>query len=212
LYTFSLDNSLTDLCELVIIFSDKDTPLDKQQALVCTNAFEFTGVNLMIRKVIIAATATFLTATLAIAAESTAPAPTGKDVLTVAKQAGTFNTLVQAIEAAGLTETLSGQGPFTVFAPTDEAFAKLPAGTVEELLKPENKDKLVKVLSYHVVAGKAMSDEDLKRTRSANTVAGAEVRTALVRGRLRVNDARVGADVTASNGVVHVIDRVLLPN
>jgi uncharacterized surface protein with fasciclin (FAS1) repeats len=166
----------------------------------------------MIRKVFIAATALVLTATVAIAAETAAPAPTGKDVLAVAKSAGNFNTLVKAIEAAGLTDTLAGQGPFTVFAPTDEAFAKLPAGTVEDLLKPENKDKLVKVLSYHVVAGKAMSDDDLKRTRSANTVAGAEVRTALVRGRLRVNDARVGADVTASNGVIHVIDRVLIPN
>jgi uncharacterized surface protein with fasciclin (FAS1) repeats len=99
-----------------------------------------------------------------------------------------------------------------VFAPTDEAFAKLPAGTVEDLLKSENKDKLVKVLTYHVVAGKALSEEQLKRSRNADTVAGAEVRTALVRGRLRVNEARVTADVKASNGIIHVIDRVLIPN
>ncbi len=170
----------------------------------------------MIRKVFISASAALallgvaLPGTSSVAAESTA-APRA-DVLSVAKQAGQFNTLVAAIEAAGLTSTLAGTGPFTVFAPTDEAFAKLPAGTVEDLLKPENKDKLVKVLTYHVVAGKALSEDELKRTRNADTVAGAEVRTALVRGRLRVNEARVTADVQASNGVIHVIDRVLIPN
>ncbi len=143
---------------------------------------------------------------------SSTQAVQGSDVLSIAKQSGKHNTLVKAIEAAGLTETLSGQGPFTVFAPTDEAFAKLPPAELEALLKPENKDKLVKVLTYHVVPGKALSEDQLKRTRGTTTVAGPEVRTALVRGRLRVNDARVSADVKASNGVIHVIDRVLLPN
>jgi uncharacterized surface protein with fasciclin (FAS1) repeats len=170
----------------------------------------------MIRKAFIstaaclALAAAALSSPAALAGESTSAAST--DVLAAAKQTGQFNTLVTAIEAAGLSATLAGNGPFTVFAPTDEAFAKLPPGTVEDLLKPENKDKLVKVLTYHVVAGKALSEDELKRTRNAGTVAGADVRTALVRGRLRVNEARVTADVKASNGVIHVIDRVLIPN
>jgi uncharacterized surface protein with fasciclin (FAS1) repeats len=170
----------------------------------------------MIRKAFLSFSATALLAVGAVSAPQAlateSVAATGTDVLAVAKQAGSFNTLVKAIEAASLSATLAGESPFTVFAPTDEAFAKLPAGTVEDLLKPENKDKLVKVLTYHVVAGKALSEEQLKRSRNADTVAGAEVRTALVRGRLRVNEARVTADVKASNGIIHVIDRVLIPN
>lgn len=128
------------------------------------------------------------------------------DIVQVAVKAGSFNTLAAALEAAGLIETLKSEGPFTVFAPTDEAFAKLPAGTVENLLKPENKDKLVAVLTYHVVAGKIMSS-DLLSTSSAMTVNGQKAAIGL-----RVGNANViKADVGASNGVIHVIDTVLLP-
>jgi len=135
-----------------------------------------------------------------------------KDILSVAKQAGSFNTLAKAIEAAGLTEALSGQGPITVFAPTDEAFAKLPAGELEALLKPENKDKLVKVLTYHVVSGKALEQYEMKRSRGAKSLQGSDLKFALVRGKLRVDDARVTTDLNASNGVIHAVDRVLIPN
>ena len=134
-----------------------------------------------------------------------------KDIVDTAAGAGSFNTLVAAVEAAGLVETLKGEGPFTVFAPTDEAFAALPAGTVEDLLKPENKDNLVAILTYHVVSGKVM----------ASDVAGAQTMAATVQGQeltidgsdgVKINGATVtSADVEASNGVIHVIDKVLLP-
>ncbi|MBO6575754.1 MAG: fasciclin domain-containing protein [Rhodothermales bacterium] len=131
---------------------------------------------------------------------------TDKDIVEVAVDAGQFNTLAAALTAAGLVDTLKGDGPFTVFAPTDEAFAKLPAGTVEDLLKPENKDKLVSILTYHVVPGKIMSG-DLLSTTSAKTVNGASAAIGL-----RVGDANVvAADIAASNGVIHVIDTVLIP-
>jgi uncharacterized surface protein with fasciclin (FAS1) repeats len=133
-----------------------------------------------------------------------------KDIVDTAVEAGTFNTLAAALTAAGLVETLKGEGPFTVFAPTDDAFAKLPAGTVEDLLKPENKDKLVAVLTYHVVPGKVMSG-DLTNGMKAATVNGAEV-TIMTEGGVKVNDATVTtADIEASNGVIHVIDTVILP-
>ena len=135
----------------------------------------------------------------------------GLDVLAVARQKGNFTVLTRAIEAAGLQQTLSAQGPMTVFAPTDEAFAKLPAGELDALLKPENKDKLVKILSFHVLPGKALDQDQMKRTRSAVTAEGDSVEFALVRGRLRVSDARVTSDYAASNGVVHAVDRVLMP-
>ena len=134
------------------------------------------------------------------------------NVVEVAIGAGSFNTLVAAIKAAGLVDALQAKGPFTVFAPTDAAVAALPAGTLDSLLKPENKDKLVRILSLHVIPGKAMDQNSLKRVRSVGTVGGEDLRTALVRGRLRVNDARITADVDASNGVIHAIDRVLIPN
>ena len=134
------------------------------------------------------------------------------DVVATAKHAGNFTFLVKALEAAGLSETLAGKGPFTVFAPTDEAFGKLPAADLAALLQPENKDKLARILSLHVIPGKAMDQNSLKRVRSVGTVGGEDLRTALVRGRLRVNDARITADVDASNGVIHAIDRVLIPN
>lgn len=132
------------------------------------------------------------------------------DIVDTAVSAGSFKTLVAAVTAAGLVDTLKGPGPFTVFAPTDEAFAALPAGTVDDLLKPENKDKLVKVLTYHVVPGKVMST-DLKDGMMAKTVEGGEVKIDLSNGAM-VNDAKVvTADVAADNGVIHVIDKVILP-
>jgi len=137
--------------------------------------------------------------------------PTERDIVQQAKR-GHFNTLLAAAKAAGLVETLSGPGPLTVFVPTDEAFAKLPAGTVESLLKPENKARLAAILTYHVVPGRVFADGALAAG-SAATVQGETVRVALKDGRLMVNDSTIiKPDVDASNGVIHVIDRVLLPN
>ncbi|OQQ08202.1 fasciclin [Vibrio splendidus] len=134
-----------------------------------------------------------------------------KDIVDVAAENGSFNTLVAAIKAAGLVETLKGDGPFTVFAPTDEAFAALPEGTVDMLLKPENKDKLIAVLTYHVVPGKIMASEVMKLD-SAVTVQGEAVMVGIDHGNVMINKAQVVmADVEASNGVIHVIDAVLLP-
>lgn len=125
--------------------------------------------------------------------------------------AGKFNTLVAAVKAAGLVETLKGSGPFTVFAPTDEAFAKLPAGTVESLLKPENKAKLQSILTYHVVAGKVMA-ADVVKLNSAKTVQGQDITIKTMGGGVMVNNAHVvKTDIETSNGVIHVIDTVILP-
>ena len=136
--------------------------------------------------------------------------PPGKNIVQTAVDAGSFKTLVAAVQAAGLAEALQGPGPLTVFAPTDEAFAKLPAGTVESLLKPDNKEKLVAVLKYHVVPGKVMSGDVVKLT-SAKTLHGKELQIRTSEG-VKVNDATViKADIEATNGVIHVIDRVLLP-
>ena len=130
-------------------------------------------------------------------------------IVEVAVGAGSFKTLVAAVKAAGLAETLSGPGPFTVFAPTDDAFAKLPPGTVDALLKPENKAKLKAILLYHVVAGKVLST-DLKAGK-VKTAEGQDVTISLTDGA-HVNDAKViKADIPASNGVIHVIDTVLIP-
>ena len=135
----------------------------------------------------------------------------GADIVDTAVAAGSFSTLVAAVQAAGLVETLKSDGPFTVFAPTDEAFAKLPAGTVEMLLQPENKDKLVAVLTYHVVAGKVMSGDIAGKRVAPETVQGRPIAVNATSG-VMVNDARVvAADVEATNGVIHVIDKVLLP-
>ena len=132
------------------------------------------------------------------------------DIVAVASGAGSFNTLVAAVKAAGLVETLQGKGPFTVFAPTDAAFAKLPSGTVEDLLKPENKEKLIAILTYHVIAGKVVA-ADVK-TMEAKTVNGKELAIKVAGGKVTVNGANViKTDVMASNGVIHVIDTVLLP-
>ena len=134
-----------------------------------------------------------------------------KDIVDTAVAAGKFNTLAAALKAGGLVDTLRGDGPFTVFAPTDDAFAKLPAGTVEELLKPENKEKLVALLTYHVVPARAMA-KDVAGMSSAGTVNGKEVKLKAQGGKVMVNNATVTkADVVASNGVIHVIDTVLLP-
>ncbi len=133
-----------------------------------------------------------------------------KDIVDTAVGAGSFTTLVAAVQAAGLVDTLKGDGPFTVFAPTDEAFAALPAGTVENLLKPENKDQLTAILTYHVVAGKVMST-DLSNNMMATTVQGGDVKI-MTEGGVTVNGANVvTADIAASNGVIHVIDAVILP-
>lgn len=136
---------------------------------------------------------------------------TGKDIVAVASGAGSFQTLVAAVKAAGLVETLQGSGPFTVFAPTDEAFAKLPKGTVENLLKPENKEKLVAILTYHVVPGKVMA-ADVK-TMKAKTVNGQSLDVKVTGGAVTVDEAKViKTDVPASNGVIHIIDTVVMPD
>lgn len=133
------------------------------------------------------------------------------DIVEVAVAAGDFNTLAAALQAAGLVDTLQGEGPFTVFAPTDAAFAKLPPGTVENLLKPENKDQLIAILTYHVVAGKVTSAQVVSLD-SAGTVNGESIAITVVDGGVRVNQANVvAADIEASNGVIHVIDEVILP-
>ena len=151
-------------------------------------------------------------AALALMALSAVPAAAqGKDIVDTAVGAGSFKTLAAALQAAGLVDTLKGEGPFTVFAPTDEAFAKLPAGTVENLLKPENKAKLVAILTYHVVAGKVTAAQVMKMD-SAKTVQGQTVKIAAANGTVKVNGANVvKADVPASNGVIHVIDTVIMP-
>jgi uncharacterized surface protein with fasciclin (FAS1) repeats len=136
-------------------------------------------------------------------------ASAAQDIIDTAKSAGKFNTLVAAIEAAGLTETLKGAGPFTVFAPTDEAFAKLPAGTVDALLK--DKAKLTKILTYHVVAGQVMA-KDVKPGK-VTTVEGSKLSVTKGSYGVKVDNAQVVAtDVAASNGVIHVIDTVVIPN
>lgn len=132
-------------------------------------------------------------------------------VVDTAKKAGSFNTLLAAVKAADLEQTLRGEGPFTVFAPTDEAFKKLPEGTVESLLKPENKEKLQAILTYHVVSGKVYA-KDVVKLSSAKTVNGKEVKITVEDGKVKVDDANVvQTDIEARNGVIHVIDKVILP-
>jgi uncharacterized surface protein with fasciclin (FAS1) repeats len=135
-----------------------------------------------------------------------------KDIVDTAIAAGQFNTLAAALDAADLVTTLKGAGPFTVFAPTDAAFAKLPAGTVESLLKPENRDQLVAILTYHVVPGKVMA-KDVVKLSQASTVNGSDISITVMDEKVRINDATViGADVVTSNGVIHIVDSVILPN
>jgi len=137
--------------------------------------------------------------------------PVEDNIPTVASNAGQFKTLLAAAKAAGLVEALSGEGPLTVFAPTDEAFAKLPEGTVESLLKSENRDKLVAILTYHVVEGRVYSDDAVK-AKSAKTLQGQDVKIGVTSGKAMVNNAElIATDIDAANGVIHVIDTVLLP-
>jgi uncharacterized surface protein with fasciclin (FAS1) repeats len=134
-----------------------------------------------------------------------------KDIVDTAVAAGDFKTLAAALQAAGLVDTLKGPGPFTVFAPTDEAFAKLPAGTVEDLLKPENKQKLISILTYHVVAGRVMAKE-VVTLHEAKTVNGQDVKIMVEGGKVMADNANViKTDIQCTNGVIHVIDTVLLP-
>jgi uncharacterized surface protein with fasciclin (FAS1) repeats len=134
-----------------------------------------------------------------------------KDIVDTAVAAGSFKTLAKALDAAGLVQTLKGPGPYTVFAPTDEAFAKLPAGTLEELLKPENKAKLTRILTYHVVSGRVMA-ADVVKLHSAKAVSGDTIAIATHGEGVMVDNARVvKTDIEASNGVIHVIDTVILP-
>jgi uncharacterized surface protein with fasciclin (FAS1) repeats len=154
----------------------------------------------------IAAAAAFAVSSFALSAQAYAA-----DIVDTAVAAGNFKTLVAAVQAAGLVDTLKGTGPFTVFAPTDEAFAKLPAGTVDDLLKPENKDKLVAILTYHVVPGKVMAADVTGKKTMAKSVQGGEITVDGTNG-VKVDGATVvQADIVASNGVIHVIDAVIMP-
>jgi len=168
--------------------------------------FRITAMPLAIGTLIL----TGLTASLTSLAEDSMSGQ--KDIVDTAIAAGQFNTLAAALDAADLVTTLKGDGPFTVFAPTDAAFAKLPAGTVESLLKPENLDQLVAILTYHVVPGKVMAKDVVKLT-EASTVNGSDLSIKVMDEKVRINDATViAADVVASNGVIHVVDTVILPN
>ena len=138
------------------------------------------------------------------------PSP-AKDIVDTAVAAGSFKTLASALQAAGLVDTLKGKGPFTVFAPTDEAFAKLPAGTLEDLLKPENKEKLAAILTYHVVPGKVLAAQ-VAKMKSAKTLNGQSLTISAGQGTVMVDNARVvKTNILCSNGVIHVIDSVVLP-
>jgi uncharacterized surface protein with fasciclin (FAS1) repeats len=157
--------------------------------------------------------ALILSFTVALAAlgATAAAARQAKDIVDTAVAAGSFKTLAQALTAADLVETLKGAGPFTVFAPTDDAFAKLPPATLADLLKPENKAKLRRILTYHVVAGRVSSAEVVKLT-SAKAVSGDAIAIKTMNGRVMLNAAHVvKPDIGASNGVIHVVDAVLLP-
>lgn len=134
-----------------------------------------------------------------------------QDIVDIAAANDDFSTLVAAVQAAGLVDVLKGDGPFTVFAPTNDAFAKLPAGTVENLLKPENKDQLIAILTYHVVPGRVLAAQVVGLS-EARTVQGQSVKIATSMGNVKVDNAKVVAtDIEASNGVIHVIDTVILP-
>jgi len=148
---------------------------------------------------------------LAFSLSATAGSMAKKDIVDTAVAAGNFKTLATALQAAGLVDTLKGPGPFTVFAPTDEAFAKLPAGTLDDLLKPGNHDKLVSILTYHVVPGRVMA-KDVVKLHEAKTVNGKDVKIMAEGGKVMVDNANVvKTDIACSNGVIHVIDSVILP-
>ena len=151
-------------------------------------------------------------AVIALSVSIGAASATSKNIVETAVQSGKFTTLVAALKAAGLVNTLNGKGPFTVFAPSDTAFSKLPAGTVDNLLMPENKAKLVSILAYHVIPGKIMSGDIAGKKISVKTVQGSEISVDAMYG-VKINDSNVvSADIAATNGVIHVIDKVLMPN
>jgi uncharacterized surface protein with fasciclin (FAS1) repeats len=164
------------------------------------------------RVTVFAATAAAIVAVVvAVVLGSTFARASKQDIVDTAVAAGQFKTLAKALDAAGLVATLKGSGPFTVFAPTDAAFAKLPAGTLQNLLKPENKAKLTAILTYHVVPG-AVTAEQVTKLSEAKTVNGAVLKVSLRDGKVMINDADVvKPDIETSNGVIHVIDAVLLP-
>jgi len=163
------------------------------------NTFRLTAITLVI----------FAVSLISVNAQDYTKKVTTKDIVTTAVDAGVFKTLATALTEAGLIETLQGKGPFTVFAPTDDAFAKLPKGTVEGLLK--DKEALKKILLYHVVSGNVMSTDVVKLTEAA-TVEGSKIKIKVKDGKVMINDAKVTtADVKASNGVIHIIDTVILP-
>ena len=151
-------------------------------------------------------------ATIAAPLAMASTASLAKDIVDTAVSAGSFKTLVAAVKAAGLVDTLKGKGPFTVFAPTDEAFSKLPKGTVSSLLKPENRDKLKTILTYHVVSGKVMSSDIAGKKMQAATVQGSKLAIDATKGVMVGGAKVVKADINTSNGVIHVIDKVLIPS
>ena len=163
---------------------------------------------MMLKRVVVGVVAGLLT----MSAAGVGAQQTNTDIVDTAVAAGSFNTLAKALQAAGLVETLKGKGPFTVFAPTDEAFAKLPAETLNDLLKPENKAKLQRILSYHVVSGRVAAADVVKMT-TAKAVSGDTIDIKASGGNVMVDNARVvKTDVQASNGIIHVIDAVILPD
>ena len=151
-------------------------------------------------------------AVIALSVSIGAASAKNKSIVETAVQAGNFNTLVAALKAAGLVDTLNGKGPFTVFAPTEMAFSKLPAGTVAGLLKPENKAKLASILTYHVIPGMVMTGDIAGKKLSVKTVQGSEISVDAMYG-VKINNSNVvSADIAATNGVIHMIDKVLIPN
>ena len=166
----------------------------------------------MIKNIVFGIAAATLTVSIAAAQPQQARAQGTKDIVDTAVAAGSFNTLTRALQAAGLVDTLKGTGPFTVFAPTDEAFAKLPAGALQDLLKPENKEELQRILTYHVVAGRVTASDVVALT-SAKAVSGDTIRVKATGGTVTVDAAKVvKTDIAASNGIIHVIDRVIMPD
>ena len=160
---------------------------------------------------VVAAVAAVVFATITPAVAGSCSGSKTPDIVDTAASAGSFNTLVAAVKAAGLVDTLKGDGPFTVFAPTDEAFAALPEGVVADLLKPENKDKLISILTYHVAAGKLTAEEVVNR-RNIETLNGQSAAVDIAHG-VKIGSASVTkTDIMAANGVIHVIDTVLIPS
>lgn len=192
---------------LFLIYIDPEDMLSRTQ-LTENKLSLFTRRKILIRKTILKIAAI---AIISFSMLTPTFAQMKSDIVDTAVAAGSFNTLVAAVQAAGLVDTLKSDGPFTVFAPTDAAFAALPAGTVENLLKPENKGTLVKILTYHVLSGKVMSADIAGKTLSPNTVEGSTVDINAVNGVMVDGANVITADIETSNGVIHVIDKVIMP-